>query len=152
MHPFVCYEKKQHGTREFPAEYYYVDSHHPRYVMSAHLHTEWELIRIKSGSFTIFVDKTEINANAGDVLLLRESMLHSGIPDNCIYECFVFDYDKKMFLNVSKIYGLFSFEKTELRDGKLVIYATDENDLEKQIVVSKQDMIIGITGHGKTDF
>ena len=91
MHPFVYYEKKQHGTREFPAEYYYVDSRHPRYIMSAHWHTEWELIRIKSGSFTIFVDETEIHAHAGDVLLLRESMLHSGMPDNCIYECFVFD-------------------------------------------------------------
>ena len=91
MHPFVYYEKKQHGTREFPAEYYYVDDHHPRYVMSAHWHTEWELIRIKSGAFTLFADEKEIHASAGDVILLRESMLHSGIPTDCIYECFVFD-------------------------------------------------------------
>lgn len=91
MHPFVYYEKKQHGTREFPAEYYYVDCHHPRYVMSAHWHTEWELIRIKQGTFTIFVDEKEISAKAGDVILLRDSMLHSGMPTDCIYECFVFD-------------------------------------------------------------
>lgn len=91
MHPFVYYEKKQHGTREFPAEYYYVDSHHPRYVMSAHWHTEWELIRIIQGTFTIFVDEEEIPAKAGDVILLRDSMLHSGMPTDCIYECFVFD-------------------------------------------------------------
>lgn len=91
MHPFVYYEKKQHGTRAFPAEYYYVDRHHPRYIMSAHWHTEWELIRIVSGSFTIFVDQTEMEAQAGDVLLLRDSMLHSGMPHDCIYECFVFD-------------------------------------------------------------
>lgn len=91
MHSFVYYEKKQHGTKEFPAEYYYVDSKHPRYIMSAHWHTEWELIRIKSGSFSAFVDETEIHAKAGDVILLRESMLHSGVPQDCTYECFVFD-------------------------------------------------------------
>ena len=91
MHPFIYYEKKQHGTREFPAEYYYVDAKHPRYVMSAHWHTEWELIRIRSGSITIYVDESEIEAKAGDVILLRDSMLHSGTPHNCIYECFVFD-------------------------------------------------------------
>lgn len=91
MHPLVYYERKQHGTREFPAEYYYVDSHHPRYVMSAHWHTEWELIRIKSGSFTFFIDETEIEAHGGDVILLRDGMLHSGTPSDCVYECFVFD-------------------------------------------------------------
>lgn len=91
MHPFVYYEKKQHGTDEFPAEYYYVDSHHPRYIMSAHWHTEWELIRIKSGTFQIFADDEEILAKAGDVILLRDSMLHHGTPNDCIYECFVFD-------------------------------------------------------------
>lgn len=91
MHPFVYYEKKQHGTDDFPAEYYYVDSHHPRYVMSAHWHTEWELIRVKCGIFTIFADDEEICARAGDVVLLRDSMLHHGIPEDCVYECFVFD-------------------------------------------------------------
>ena len=30
-------------------------------------------------------------AKAGDVLLIRDGMLHGGIPDDCIYECFVFD-------------------------------------------------------------
>lgn len=91
MHPLAFYERKQHGTKEFPAEYYYVDARHPRYVMSAHWHTEWELIRIQSGVFTLWADDQEIRATAGDVLLIRDSMLHRGIPENCVYECFVFD-------------------------------------------------------------
>ena len=91
MHPIVYYEKKQHGTREFPAEYYYVDHQHPRYVMAFHWHTEWELIRINQGRFHNHADEREICANAGDVILLRDSMLHGGTPENCIYECFVFD-------------------------------------------------------------
>lgn len=91
MHPIIYYEKRQHGTREFPAEYYYVDHHHPRYVMSFHWHTEWELIRIDQGHFHIHADGKEISAKAGDVILLRDSMLHGGTPEDCVYECFVFN-------------------------------------------------------------
>lgn len=91
MHPIIYYEKRRHGTREFPAEYYYVDQRHPRYVMSFHWHTEWELIRIDQGLFHIHVDDKEISAGAGDVILLRDSMLHGGTPEDCVYECFVFD-------------------------------------------------------------
>ncbi len=87
-----------------------------------------------------------------DVKQLDTLLVFEGCYWACPYECFVFDYDKKMFLNVSKKYDLYSLDKTELQDNHLVLYGTDENDLEKQIVVSKQDMIIGITEHGKTDF
>jgi len=70
----------------------------------------------------------------------------------CPYECFAFDYDKKMFLNVSKKYDLYSLNKTELQDNHLVLYGTDENDFEKQIVVSKQDITVGINKYGTKDF
>lgn len=91
MYSFTFYEKKPHGTLEFPAEYHYVDSSHPRYQMSFHWHKEWELIRVLKGSFTLHADEEEITAQAGDVLLIRDSMLHGGTPENCIYECFLFD-------------------------------------------------------------
>jgi hypothetical protein len=87
-----------------------------------------------------------------DVKQLDNLLIFEGCYWACPYECFVFDYDKKLFLNVSKLYGLFSLEKTELRDGKLVIYATDEIGAEKQITVSKQAFIDGIEKHGKKDF
>ena len=103
MHPIIYYEKRRHGTREFPAEYYYVDQHHPRYVMSFHWHTEWELIRIVQGCFHIHVDDKEISANVRDVILLRDSMLHGGTPENCIYECFVFDL-RGLFRNMEAIW------------------------------------------------
>ncbi len=91
MYSFTFYEKKPHGTFEFPVEYFYIDSTHPRYHMSFHWHKEWELIRVIQGTFTAHADEMEITAHAGDVILIRDNMLHGGSPDNCIYECFLFD-------------------------------------------------------------
>ena len=59
--------------------------------MSFHWHREWELIRILEGSFTLHADEEEICAGAGDILLIRDGMLHGGTPSGCVYECFVFD-------------------------------------------------------------
>ena len=91
MYSLTFHEKKQHGTIEFPAAYYYIDSTHPQYNMPFHWHKEWELIRIIKGSFTIHADDQELTASAGDILLLRDSMLHGGTPNDCIYDCLVFD-------------------------------------------------------------
>ena len=39
-------ELKQRGTADFPIEYHYIDKNHTRYEMSAHWHSEMEIIRI----------------------------------------------------------------------------------------------------------
>jgi len=91
MYSLTFHEKKQHGTLEFPAAYYYIDSTHPQYNMPFHWHKEWELIRIIKGSFTIHADDRELTACAGDILLIPDSMLHGGTPNDCIYDCLVFD-------------------------------------------------------------
>ena len=91
MSSYSFHETKQHGTVQFPAEYYYLDNTHPRYHMSFHWHKEWELIRVISGVFTAHIDEVEYTAVPGDVLLIRSSMLHGGTPADCVYECLVFD-------------------------------------------------------------
>ena len=91
MYSLTFHEKKQHGTLEFPAAYYYIDSSHPQYNMPFHWHKEWELIRIIEGSFIMHADDQEFTANAGDILLIRDSMLHGGTPTDCVYDCLVFD-------------------------------------------------------------
>lgn len=45
MHYLDYNEKKQHGTLDFPIEYYHVNEHHPRYNMPFHCHKELEIIR-----------------------------------------------------------------------------------------------------------
>ena len=91
MYNLVFHEQKQHGTIEFPAEYYYITQEHPRYHMVFHWHKEWEIIRILKGYFLLHLDGQEYHAQAGDVFLVRDGMLHGGIPQDCVYECFVFD-------------------------------------------------------------
>lgn len=91
MHAFTHLDRKQHGTLEFPVEYYYVDSKHPRYQMPFHWHNEWEILRVLDGKLQISMDDEQYSMGKGDVLLIRGGMLHGGDPENCIYECLVFD-------------------------------------------------------------
>jgi len=91
MHSLFLHDKNQHGTLVFPAEYHYVDSKHPRYQMPFHWHKEWEILRVLSGTFQLHLDNESYLAQPGDILLIRGGVLHGGMPDNCCYECFVFD-------------------------------------------------------------
>jgi len=107
MHSFNHLDQTRHGTPSFPAEYYYVDSYHPRYSMPFHWHNEWEILHILTGEFAIYLEEDEYLAHEGDIFLIRGGMLHGGIPSGCTYECFVFD-----------LYGLFrsmDIVKTYLR-------------------------------------
>ena len=91
MHSFSSLDRTQHGTLEFPVEYYYVDRQHPRYQMPFHWHNEWEILRIQDGTMAISLDDEQYTLCKGDVLLIRGGMLHGGEPENCVYECLVFD-------------------------------------------------------------
>ncbi len=91
MHSLTFHEQTQHGTLEFPAEYHYLVPGHPRYHMPFHWHKEWEIIHVIEGTFIAYADDVQYTAHGGDVLLIRDGMLHGGTPDDCIYECFLFD-------------------------------------------------------------
>lgn len=94
-------ECKQRGTFDFPIEFHHVEESHPQYVMAFHWHVEYEIIRILKGSFTILLDEDEIHASAGDVIFIHGGTLHACSPNDCIYECVVFDM--KMLLNKEDI-------------------------------------------------
>ena len=85
------FDKKRHGTPDFPVEYYYVDSSHPRYHMAFHWHNEWELLRVKKGSLLLSLDDRQHLIKAGDIVLIPSEILHGGEPFDCIYECLVFN-------------------------------------------------------------
>jgi AraC-like DNA-binding protein len=100
MHALTHLDRKQHGTLSFPVAYYYVDGQHPQYQMPFHWHNEWEILRILDGTLQISLDHEQYAMEKGDVVLIRGGVLHGGEPENCIYECLVFD-----------LYGIFrSFE------------------------------------------
>ena len=70
MHYLDYNEKKQHGTPDFPIEYYHVDEHHPRYNMPFHCHKELEIIRILEGILYLKLDDEELEAKAGDIIFI----------------------------------------------------------------------------------
>ena len=84
-------EDKQRGTYDFPFEFYHVDDTHPQYIMSYHWHVEYEVIRILEGTFHITLDEKEFTARAGEIIFINSGILHSGVPESCVYECIVFD-------------------------------------------------------------
>ncbi len=86
-------EKKRHGSLDFPIQYYYADENIPHYVMTAHWHNEFEIIRVTSGSLKVFLNSTPYNLSAGDILLVSGKTLHRAEPRGCIYECVVFDFN-----------------------------------------------------------
>lgn len=85
------HEYKKRGTFDFPIELYYVDSSYPRYQMPLHWHLEYELILILSGRFHLSLDGKHTILEAGDSVWISDGAVHGGEPENCVYECVVFD-------------------------------------------------------------
>ena len=86
-------ENRKRGRNDFPLEYHHVTPNHPRYAMPHHWHEETEIIRILSGSFKLTLDEHERRASAGDCIFINGGTLHGGIPEDCIYDCIVLDYE-----------------------------------------------------------
>ena len=101
MHDLDHNENHPRGTYDFPFEFHHIDQNHPRYVMSYHWHVEYEIIRILSGTLTVTLDEKSFKALPGDVIFVHSGILHSGIPENCVYQCIVFDMNA--FLKQSTI-------------------------------------------------
>ena len=91
MHYLDYHEQIPHRTGDFPLAYYFVDESFPRYRMTMHWHKEMEIIRIQRGRMCFFLDEDELVAEAGDLLTVGGGVIHGGEPENCVYECIVFD-------------------------------------------------------------
>lgn len=90
------YERKKHGSSLFPIQLYHLEEGHPQYIMSAHWHKEFEIIKVLKGEFNCFLNNISYHLTEGDILFVECGCLHRGIPENCIYECIVFDLNMLM--------------------------------------------------------
>ena len=85
------YENVERGSAGFPIQYYYVNKEHISYEMPAHWHREFEILRVKRGSMHLYLNGVDYSLERGDIALIGGGVVHSGKPDNCVYECVVFD-------------------------------------------------------------
>lgn len=92
MYHWYDFENRRRGSYSFPVEYHYVTSEHPRFVMPFHWHHECEFIRVLEGSFKISVASTNYVLKSGNILYIPNNFVHGGTPNNCVYECLVFDF------------------------------------------------------------
>lgn len=94
MRYLASHEKAVRGTFDFPIQLYYVDAAHPRYEMPFHWHMEHELILVLQGVLHLSADGTGYDLGPGDCVLLADGCIHGGRPENCVYECVVFDLER----------------------------------------------------------
>ena len=124
-------EKKQHGSPNFPIQYYRVNRTHPQYIMALHWHKEFEILRIVSGDFKLYINNIEYNLTAGDVAFIGCGLLHRGEPKTCEYECAVFDINMLRRRSADKISPLIlpiisgnSLVNTLLQKDDSLLYST----------------------------
>ena len=86
-------EKRQRGTAEFPVELYRISPDSEQYIMQCHWHPEYEIISVRSGSLSLILDEHRFTASAGELVLLPEGTLHTGLPLECEYDCIVFSQE-----------------------------------------------------------
>ncbi len=86
-------EQKKHGTDGFPFEYYHVSEHHPQYEMPLHWHKEFELVHVVNGRLSLHLNGVEYLLKSGDMIAVNSGVLHRGQPEDCVYDCVVFNLD-----------------------------------------------------------
>jgi len=84
-------ENKQHGSPDFPIEYYFLDENSEQYEMPLHWHREFEIIRVLKGQLTVHLNNMLYNVGAGDTVFVGSGVLHRAEPVHCEYECAVYD-------------------------------------------------------------
>lgn len=132
-------ESWQRGTADFPVEFHHLTALNPQYQMALHWHVEFELIRILEGAFTVTLDGHEHQLAKGTSVLIPAGVLHAGTPQDCIYDCIVFDMNMLINNNDSccKIIRRIVDREVDFK----YIYSSDYKEIH-QIVWSIFDAVI----------
>ena len=85
------HESIRRGSLDFPLDYHCVTARHPRYEMPYHWHEECEMIYVTRGKFALMIDGAPCPLREGDIAFIGPGRLHGGKPEDCEYECVVFD-------------------------------------------------------------
>ena len=109
-------------------------------------------LRVEFEYFPEYLVEGEESFIIVNVKQIENILIFEGCYWACPYQCFAFDYEKKLFLDVSKMCGIVSLDQTALQENTLILSGTDKKGCAKSVTVTKQDLIAGIDKNGKTDF
>ena len=138
-------EIEQRGTLSFPVSYYYLTHTNPRYIMVPHWHKDFEIIRVISGEFKLYLNNIPYSLHSGDIIFVPCGMLHRGESNTCVYECIVLDLN---FLR-RKSNDIISTYITPIINGSSVINCVlNKND---DLIYSTANSIFSIM-HSKESF
>lgn len=107
-------EKIEHGPISFPFALYNVTQNHRRYNMMLHWHNEYEIIKVNSGTLLLSIDGEQYKLHSGDIVILKDGVLHSGSPKDCKYQCLLFDLRfllKDNFIGNKNLHKILNHEK-----------------------------------------
>ena len=119
-------ERRTQGTFNFPIAYYHETPISPRYRMPYHWHTHYELMRIISGDFHLMLDDHTTTFKAGDVIFITSGVLHGGDPEDCVYDCIVFDLNMLMKNNHACANTIQSIMDDTIRINTLISEKSDK--------------------------
>lgn len=91
MNYYDFHENKQQGTDDFPIAFYHIEPTDTRYEMPYHWHHQTEIIRVIKGVFHLIINGAVYDLHEGEAVYIQDGLSHGGTPEECIYECVVFD-------------------------------------------------------------
>lgn len=84
-------ELKTHGREDFPLQLYKLTPDRPKYVMVNHWHTSIEIIKVHEGVLHLTVNNVKYDLKRGDLFIINAESVHGATPENCFYDCLVFN-------------------------------------------------------------
>lgn len=79
-------ENKPHGTKSYPYTQYFVHKPRKAFHIPVHWHDEVEIIYIKKGNITIYIQEEVFHANPGDLFFVNTGELHFMESDDMTVE------------------------------------------------------------------
>lgn len=79
-------ENKPHGTKSYPYTQYYIHTPRKAFHIPVHWHDEVEIIYIKKGRITIFIQEEVFHATSGDLFFVNTGELHFMESDDMTVE------------------------------------------------------------------
>ena len=125
-------ENIPHGTKEYPYDQYFIHNIKRQFQFPAHWHDEFEIIYIKQGNLSIFIEDHEYSGKAGSVFIVNPRELHfMGSSDLTVaYYTLLFPLEFISFQSDDEL------EKTllqPLRNGQLLMV----NQLTDKVLLQK---------------